>query len=76
MLEDALDVARALSESDLPDLAKERVIEAVREGASVKDAIAAEKTYIESVSAPAVGRIHESAGSDEDYTVSHFKTTK
>ena len=75
-LEDALDVARALSESDLPAPAKDRVIEAVREGTSVKDAIEAEKKYIESVSVPAVGRIHESAGSDEEYVVGHFKTTK
>ena len=65
--EDVAVVAEALVESKLPASARTKVLEAVKTGTPVADAIATEKSYIESVLAESKtedegveGRIHES----------------
>ena len=60
---DPLEVSEALVEAGLPKSARARVMESVKGGAAVADAIATEKTYIEEISKEAApkGRIVESA---------------
>lgn len=51
-IEDVIDAANAVAESDLPDAAKARVIEAIKAGKDAAEAIKTEKEYVESVSVP------------------------
>lgn len=59
--DEALAVASAIAESDLPDAAKARVRESFKKGDDIKALIEAERKYIEQATAPKVGEIKESA---------------
>lgn len=65
---DPLGVAEALVEAGLPKSARVRVMESVKAGKEIAEAITAEKTYISEINEEAgkVGRIVES---DKNYTV-------
>jgi hypothetical protein len=76
--EDAVDasvVSEALIEAELPKGARAKVYEAVKNGAKIEDAIAAEKAYLDELreslksDEPAAGRVKESATADESFVV-------
>lgn len=74
---DVAAVAEAMVDASLPEPARQRVYEAIKNGTEVAEAISTEKSYIDSVLKESVvedatpGRIQESATGSTGYAVGH-----
>jgi delta 1-pyrroline-5-carboxylate dehydrogenase len=72
---DRAEVVEAAVEAGLPKILRARVVKAVEDGASIEEAIAAEKSVIDALKEGAVedeppaGKIREGKTTDNDYTV-------